>query len=334
MEKLRDSDITKEDYEGPGPAITALGRATWAHLVLAAELLAGVTLAGLALPKPTKFAVDGVRNWARKLSESEVQSIGEASTTFGTAKKFVLTSWNNVKETTGNIFLAVFGRGEEEILLRQKERLKEVSDGWGHTKESIARGFENRQHGFGYWLINHTVGELPLGPLRKSFRIWYRNINERLSNALSLGGAVGIIGYLVSPVYYAFRGIHDAFKGKDQFERAKDEIIDLRNAYARTKLELDDLKTAKDAATGTLTVAKDDPPSMRTETAPATPTPMAAAESRDAGNGKVEPPPIREPEIKEPPIKEPNFPQTPNKPWGDKIAAQHAAAEMHEPTRA
>ncbi|PZP86937.1 MAG: hypothetical protein DI582_01410 [Azospirillum brasilense] len=160
---------------------------------------------------------------------------------------------------------------------------------------------------------------------------------ERLTAVVFGGGLMGVMGFFVAPVYFMFTGTKHASDGKRQFQEAQDEIITtraelgtLREKYVATRIELEDLKTTQAVAKGTLKVSGDDTPRM--DTAPAT---AQLATTQTDSPVSVSEPKIDAPKVEGPKI-ETNLPQPPAMPWGEKIAAQQAAAELasHEPARA
>lgn len=162
---------------------------------------------------------------------------------------------------------------------------------------------------------------------------------ERLTAVVFGGGLMGVMGFFVAPIYFLFTGTKHANDGKRQFQEAQDEILTtraelgtLREKYVTTRMELEDLKTTQAVAKGTLKVSGDDTPRM--DSAAASPTAQLATVQADSPVS-VSAPKIEGPKIEGPKI-ETNLPQPPSMPWGDKIAAQQAAAELasQEATRA
>jgi hypothetical protein len=264
----QENDITNESYKGASPAIQGFGEAFWSHWIWAGLGL-GVG-AGLSyiVPGWSKKALNAIREVSRSGANSKPLSISKLD-----------IFWSNSKETAGKFGLWVFGHGDDAKLRAEKELVVGAADGLGLTRENIGRSFENRKHGFGYALVNHTFGELPY--FRKPIRKWLRLIDENSAyehhtTALSNGGFLGAFGFFIMPFFFGIVGARNAHKGKDQFERAKDEISELREDYSRlrdkyvkVKTQLQDCDTEKAAENGKLTVAEDNPPKMR-ETTPAT----------------------------------------------------------------
>lgn len=106
----------------------------------------------------------------------------------------------------GGIVTFLFGHGDHAKL--EGEALREVE--------------QERRLGFGFKITNHIPGA----------RGWLNNMNpatrERLFAALPLGSIFAAFGFFVMPVLLAGKGAHKGNEGKRQFERAKDEIWDLR----------------------------------------------------------------------------------------------------------
>lgn len=124
--------------------------------------------------------------------------------------------------------------------------------------------------------------------------------------AVIFGGSLAsAFGFFVVPWLLAGKGISKGLEGRRQFERAKDEIWDLRaendqlrERTVELKTQLNDLETSRAAEEKRLRVRQDEPPVIRTE---------ASGPGQPEGVNletptSIEPPPIREPEIKEPKI--------------------------------
>lgn len=166
---------------------------------------------------------------------------------------------------------------------------------------------------------------------------------DRMQAVIFGGGVLGFIGFFVMPIYFMFTGAKHANDGKEQFERAKDEIRTqraeneaLRNRYVETKLELEDLKTSKAAENGTLKVAQDNPV-VTTEPH------SAASVAKDSPNvisaPRIEAPTIgtslpQAPKIEGPPVGGPG-PQSPipkNQWWDGKEDLASKAVQRETPT--
>lgn len=124
-------------------------------------------------------------------------------------------------------------------------------------EQSFASFFEKNRHstnlfkkipancaGFARFVAHKSVEHLP-----GRERIFSRIPKERLEAVIFAGGLAGFVGFFVVPIFSAFSGVKHANEGKRQFSRAKEEILAtreeldaVREQYARTKMELDDLK--------------------------------------------------------------------------------------------
>lgn len=72
-------------------------------------------------------------------------------------------------------------------------------------------------------------------------------------------GTLSAFGYFVFPWMLGPQGARKGIEGKQQFETAKEEIVDLRKRLIDKDAEIDDLKTVTAAKKGTLKVASDEP---------------------------------------------------------------------------
>lgn len=132
-------------------------------------------------------------------------------------------------------------------------------------------------HEAAHWMTDHIPGH-----------DWMKNKlfkNDAARATATIFGASlsAFVGFFLSPIYFLFTGAKHANEGKNQFERAKEEIRLIRSEhnalherYAETKLELEDLKTQRAAEQGKLRVAQDDTPNMNPLTPTEPPVPHSA----------------------------------------------------------
>lgn len=243
-------DITDEPYKGPSVAAAAAGEGFVAHWVLAGiGLITGVAL--------TFIFRDTAKRSVSKMQETASKWINDASG--------VKTFMAQVKKSSGNFIHALFGKGEGQ-LNNLRESLANCIDPKEAAK--LERHFVYQEHGFGHWLLDHTIGLIP------GVRGLFRNISSETSTAITIGGLLGALGFFGAPILWGKHGADKATDGKRQFERAKEEILEtraqyeaLREKYIDARLELEDLKTAQAVAQGSLKVAQDDTPTMHDKTA-------------------------------------------------------------------
>ena len=107
---------------------------------------------------------------------------------------------------------------------------------------------------------------------------------DRMRAVIFGGGILGFLGFFVAPVYFLFTGAKHANDGRQQFERAKDEILTtraerdaLRDKFVQSQVELETLKAGYRPA--------DETPNMSSDTAPTShthPTSTAALSAVEA----------------------------------------------------
>ncbi len=162
-------------------------------------------------------------------------------------------------------FLGILGRGNDAAI----------------ASEEFGKFEAQYRHGFGQWLINHFTFVKPL----------FKNLNpDRLSTSITTGGIAGAFGFFVMPALLAGKGAHKGNEGKRQFERAKDEIWDLRAENDQLRQHLSDLRAPADAAAPAAPIPAEPPK----EDAPAA-TPQAAAPVAEAEEAE-KPAPVKLPE--------------------------------------
>lgn len=194
---------------------------------------------------------------------------------------------------------------------------------------------EEHRHGFGRVVLNHTVGLFPGGKdlIRKHMQ------DDRMTVAVTGGGLFAFVGYIILPWFLAGKGAEKGKAGRVQFERAKDEIWDLRaeNDKLREKnvdlkTRLTDAETTKAADENRLRVTKDDPPVIRDDNEGVA---LQAAEHPETPT-TIESPPVKEPEIKEPMIGPANTTgrtlERDDRDWSELMQAQKAEQQAKEAT--
>jgi hypothetical protein len=239
---IPDIDPSQEEYSGPSAAIIALGRGVVQHLVWAFYgLMGGALIGAIAKTHSSRFI-----EAARDLS---VHNLTEE-------KGF----WNVVKNETASFGLKVFGEGKH-ITPSQLSAVEPRHKEWIHDLAV------SKQNGFGHWLLAHTFGIIPFLERPTGRFLEWSNSNERLRNALTLGGFFGAGGYLAG---WAEAFVHGARHGNDSREKytqlqqmvrdSRSEIETLRRENTRLKTQQpmtqqrDDLHVANDKPT----IATDD----------------------------------------------------------------------------
>lgn len=210
----RDDDIARDHYRGPDPIAAAAGEGFIAHFQWAILGLLGGGFATWLFHKPVLNKVTQWRSYGAKLIESD----------------------NGFTRGLGKLINGVFGHGDAAII--PADKLHHVT--------------EEHRHGFGRFLLNHTVGLFPGG---REF-IEQHLKGDRMTIAVTGGGLFAFFGYVVLPWFLGGKGFEKGLEGKRQFDRAKDEIWDLRaendqlrqrNAQLKTQMtEEQDLRVSKD----------------------------------------------------------------------------------------
>jgi len=162
---------------------------------------------------------------------------------------------------------------------------------------------------------------------------------ERYKAVIFGGSLTAAFGFFILPILLAPFGWKRGNDGKQQFERAKDEIWDLRaeNDKLREKnvdlkTRLTDAETTKAADENRLRVTKDDPPVIRDDNEGIA---LQAAEHPETPT-TIESPPVKEPEIKEPKIGPANTTgrtlDRSDRDWSELMQAQKAEQQAKEAT--
>lgn len=280
-----EQDIAQEHYKGPSKASAAAGEGFIAHIKWAFTGLLVGTIAGAALYTPLKPQVAKLRDFANKLR------INEEKTAMGTLTR-----------GTGKFISSVFGTGIQESFIKSEHAAMDPL----HKLEirTMLHDQHSRQHGFGNWFFNHTFGLIP-GLKERSQAI----LKERGDFALTFGGIFAFVGYVIVPLALAPFGWKRGGAGKKQFERARNEIWDLRSENNQLTADNESLRERNaelntkliEADTGSnLRISRDDTPVMRDQ--PGTTVPTESADVAADSPTSITPPPITEPKIQEPVI--------------------------------
>lgn len=164
---------------------------------------------------------------------------------------------------------------------------------------------------------------------------------ERVRAVIFGGGILGFLGFFVAPVFFMFTGAKHSSDGKQQFNRAQDEILTtraerdaLREKYVESQIELETLKSR--SADHKLAVAKDNPPDIdqprdsiaalsgvNTDSPTGPSAPVIGPAPTTGRTLPGEPPRIKEPVI---------GPE--HAAWSDRMAERAAETATHETARA
>lgn len=244
--KQHKGDILDEKYNGPDEVIVVAGGAYYAHYWMAlAGTAAGAALA-MTFPKHSSQAVQKLR------------AVAEG-----------WTSGNNkVQKWVGTSIHQIFGTGANFEELRAAKSALRNSRASLKNGNQILEGLDKhlvyQEKGFGFWLFDHTLGLIP--PIKK----WAKdatNFNgktgdtknkaELVSNAITSGGLLGMLGFTVMPwVYSFFEGSESVDRGRKQFKHAQHEIRELREDLKFMEKRNEELRTE-------LRTARDEPMSVK-----------------------------------------------------------------------
>lgn len=243
--------VVNEDYKGPSVTTAIAGEGYIAHFQFAILGLLGGGLASVIFHKPLNRAIAAIRVKAETLRET------------GAALRASDTVWDKLvggaHSFTGSFGGWIFGRGEKEFV-HIKKTIESAGPLDAHASEALMT-LESKEKGIGHWLADHAI---PFMSKAKKREMIARD--GRWEAAAIGGGLLGSIGFFLSPFFFAHSGYKKGVAGKEQFERAQDEILTvraerdaLRDKYVEAQIELD---TVRGRAGDTLTVAKDNPPRM------------------------------------------------------------------------
>lgn len=283
-----EQDIAQEKYKGPNAIAAGAGEGFVAHFVWGIAGLLGVGALGMFFPTQANKIIGFVREKACNLEAAAPK---------------IDASVNGMKRAGGRFLTTIFGQGDKcgPIDMVAPNLAPEVAKQLKHWQEE-------RQHGIGLWLANHTVGLIP------PVKTWISDMlsqHPRAGTAITAGSLSGFFGYVILPMILFPFGIKRGRDGAKQFERVKEALVNtrdensmLRHKYADAKLQIEELK-AKSNPTSTLRVADDNPMTAPVEQSPE-PEPQTPAKTKAAPEAATQ--------------------------WGDKMAqnrsaeAQHAAA--------
>ncbi|MFM9891110.1 MAG: hypothetical protein ACKVOE_10835 [Rickettsiales bacterium] len=315
-----DTDIADERYAGPTKAVVAAGNGVFEHLKWAGLGLATAGTLALIAPKQALSVLESARGFATRLKSHD-------------SGKFT----DIAKRSLGKIVHTLIGEGKGAI--GTIPRINADHQEW------LEHAVMNREHGFGHWFVTHTIGALPkVGTYLKNGLLDARkqpagSTGARITNALTFGGAFGALGYAGGWVGAILHGSRHGSDGKNQLQRAQQEIRDtrelnelLQDQYLEARHEAQSLKTQLAAQKGTLKVAKDETPSTASEQ-PSTPALLDTI--ADTGTAETLPPEVTARHVKHTPhtvaAREQLRPPEQHD-WAEGVKAERQSS--HEPVRA
>ena len=203
-----DNNIAGEQYKGPSAAITALGQGVIEHLKWAAIGIATFGTAALIRPSFANRIITSGRDFAAQLKTPLASDAG-------TMQKMM----SSLKKTCGNLMHFILGEGKGAM---SRPTIDPQYQAW------LDQALNNKEGGFGHLFISHTVGALPF--VGKNIKA--SMTKEPLASSLTFGGVGGVMGYVGGWLSALLGGHEQAHAAKDQFERAKNEVIKLRGENA------------------------------------------------------------------------------------------------------
>lgn len=319
-----DTDITQERYKGPSATIAALGEGAWAHW---AWLMAGVAGGGITSVLFHEKVNLGVEKW-RGLANRWVEK-GPIR-----AKLGAFSNW-------------LIGNGKDEY----QSVVAHTQHTLGADKARPVELFaESQKNGFVHNISHHLLSMFEWFGKAVGKESTITKASPKLDAFIIGGGITGLLGGIGSTFIYGNKGWKNSRAGRDQFDRAKEEILATReelNAarqqYAQAKGELDhlqngvtapDVKITPDATPAPLPVI--DPPAPLAQFAPDSPTEITPphiegpviAPAPTTGrvlprDAKDSPTTITPPKIKEPVIGPEHAARAESHSKGDREWAQH-----------
>jgi len=200
-----DTDIADEHYKGPSAAITTLGKGAIEHLKWAAIGIITFGAGALIRPSFARTIIISGRHWATQLKVPTASDAG-----------IITKGFSGIKKAIGSLVHFALGEG--------KGAMGNITVD-AHHQQWLERAIANKEGGFGHLFTSHTIGNLPfIGKLVKSTMA-----KDPLSSALTFGGLGGMLGYAGGWIVAVLGGHKQADQAKDQFHKAKEEIIRLRN---------------------------------------------------------------------------------------------------------
>ena len=220
------TDIADEQYKGPSAAITTLGKGAIEHLKWAAIGIVAFGAAALIRPSFASSIITGGREWATRLKVPVASDAG-----------IISKGTSGIKKAIGSTVHFALGEG--------KGAMGNITVDARH-QQWLERAIADKEGGFGHLFTSHTIGNLPfIGKSVKSAMA-----KGPLPSALTFGGLGGILGYAGGWIVAVLGGHQQANQAKDQFHKAKEEIIRLRSERASPEV------TVPEAATPTTKVAQ------------------------------------------------------------------------------
>lgn len=285
--KPSENDIAAESYKGPSIISAMAGEGFVAHFQWALTALGVVGGLAAIFHGPAEKILTSMRGHAFKQIHADPKSIGQ-----------------HIKNGWGELLLGCFGRGSEPKIAAAYEQLGK------HGVKDIHHTVQQREVGLGLWIFNHTIGLFP--PLKKMVSEAVSK-SPRFRDAFSAAGPFAFFGYFILPIFMSGGGAEKGRAGKEQFERAKDEIVTLRTKNDQLR-EAHGITHAPDGTP--VRVSDDNPPVVRDPQAGITVTQVSEAPAgTDAKETK-------------------HAPAKGERDWGEAISEQKATRDAQEPALA
>jgi hypothetical protein len=253
----KSDDIAQQPYRGPSVTAAAAGEGFIAHFQWAGIGLVAGGLAAWLLHGRVGPWISDLRSWANKHAGTATTPQNE---NFG-------VRW------PAKLVRGIFGHGPEFKLPEHK--IQEITD--------------EQRNGFGVFMLNHLLGLIPGAKAKfNEFRVNNPAGADRLNLAVTAGGLFAFMGYAVLPVFLGGKGYAKGKEGKRQFERAKEEILDLRAENAKLRSEKAQLrgKMFDDGTPDTkLVVSQDQQPAIA---ASASAPVVTSVDKEDPAGAKIE----------------------------------------------
>ncbi|OYW14402.1 MAG: hypothetical protein B7X02_00105 [Rhodospirillales bacterium 12-54-5] len=249
-QKASPIDIVDEAYRGPPPSVVVLGTGAIKHLKWALIGLLGGFAGAFVFHDFSARTIHTFRERAEILSER------------ANSGKFFHDLGARLQRGVGATLFALFGEG------KHIESIQVVPQNPRHI-DWVNTTLTNKQHGFGYWFPSHTLGLLPLiGKPVKNFLVKMGNgQHERVSDAITLGGITGALGYVSGWAMALFKGVHEGNAYKDQYDRFRAALIDARSknqSQSTTSIPLESVAAISSEHTSDISVKKPPQPERLT----------------------------------------------------------------------
>ncbi len=224
-EHTSDPDILQEEYHGTGRTVSALGLGALETKLYALAGVAGGAAVGLAAPETVNGWTQKVKDFSRNVLDRNHDTPGIIAACKRGSAHFV--GW--VFRAADAVAISTLG-------------------GAINDKSAITK------------LDAHHVAYVTMK--KEAIIQRFSSFGNKALAMVTLGGVLGLAGFVAGMFTGAFRGVGNASHGKDQFDRAKKEIKNLRGDKEALTAQLEG--TAKELAGLKAEAVK-----LRAETTPA-----------------------------------------------------------------